>query len=905
MTRTVHYVLSTHWDREWYQTFQDFRSRLVKLVDNVLAGWADERLQGSFQTDGQAIILEDYLEIRPEKRAQIEELVKQGKFKVGPWYVLPDEFLVSGESLVRNLRLGREIARKFGAEPSSAGFLCDMFGHNSQMPQIFNGFGIRGGFIWRGTNLIDQRRFLWKGADGTLLPTYRFGEVGYCTYAVQMRCANAAGVRPTEAEFEQNLDNYLANEAARTDAGPLLAFDGGDHMEWDPLAYAVIAKRFDKEQDGYCIIHSTLDGYLDEMLPGAGQIQTVIEGELRDPASHPDAEDSQWLIPGVTSSRVNLKLANAACQDALCQWAEPLGAFAQVALGLEYPHGYLDVAWRWLLQNHPHDSICGCSIDAVHEDMMYRFHQSKQIADRIVRESMQTIAASVDGEVGDDEVRVCVFNPLPVDLVEVVDLDLDLPLDWPVFNEMSNLQSKIAFRIYGPDGDELAYQRTAQQNNRARMRVFATNFPQGYSVNMVRVSLPLRLPALGYITLTVRPGEPGKPTRHPMKPSLVASERALENQFLRVQAEPDGTLTITDRRSGQMYQRLLTFEDSADIGDGWNHGPAISDAVFLSPGCHTSISLVHQGRFKATLRVRSVMDVPEEFDFGAMARSERLAGLVIDSYVTLREFAERVEVETVVHNNAKDHRLRVLFPSGAQTDTYLADTPFDVVRRKIALRADNHAYREPEIEPKPQQSFSAVFDGARGLSVVSSGLLEAGVVDQPERPLALTLFRATRQTVGTNGEPGGQMQGELCFRYWIVPFSGEAERAGLGRYGQMLAGGFLAAQLFAQDAPALRKGKVLSNEASFLRLDGSVLLTSLRRTQVGLEARVYNPNEAKAEAIFDFSGWPSGVKRPATALPVNLESKPIGRMISLESEKVAFELAPKQILTVCFQWEAG
>jgi alpha-mannosidase/mannosylglycerate hydrolase len=131
----------------------------------------------------------------------------------------------------------------------------------------------------------------------------------------------------------------------------------------------------------------------------------------------------------------------------------------------------------------------------------------------------------------------------------------------------------------------------------------------------------------------------------------------------------------------------------------------------------------------------------------------------------------------VVENHAGDHRLRVLFPSGAQTDTNLADSPFDVVERFIALRPDNHLYRELEVETRPQQSWTAVFDQERGLAVVGAGLMECAVRDLPERPLALTLFRATRRTVGTNGEPDGQMRGRLEFDYCIVPLRGEPDRA--------------------------------------------------------------------------------------------------------------------------------
>ena len=132
------------------------------------------------------------------------------------------------------------------------------------------------------------------------------------------------------------------------------------------------------------------------MLPQAERIQTVVQGELREPGT--DYDDQQWLIPGVLSSRVWIKQANAECETLLCQWAEPFSAWAHLSLDAEPPQGFLDVAWKWLLQNHPHDSICGCSIDVVHEDMKYRFSQSRQIGDRLTREATRQIAASVEGD---------------------------------------------------------------------------------------------------------------------------------------------------------------------------------------------------------------------------------------------------------------------------------------------------------------------------------------------------------------------------------------------------------------------------------------------------------------------------------------------------------------------------
>lgn len=220
--RRCHYVLSTHWDREWYMTFQDFRFRLVKLMDGILAGWQDGRLQGPFQTDGQAIILEDYLEVRPERRADIERLAADGHLAIGPWYVLPDEFLVSGESLVRNLRLGRQVARGYGAKPSDAGFVCDLFGHNSQLPQIYQGFGIPMAFVWRGSNQGDKRHFIWRSPDGSEVLAYRFGKVGYCSYCAAVRHSWEGDADLGAQRYAADIEAYLTEDAACTESRILL-----------------------------------------------------------------------------------------------------------------------------------------------------------------------------------------------------------------------------------------------------------------------------------------------------------------------------------------------------------------------------------------------------------------------------------------------------------------------------------------------------------------------------------------------------------------------------------------------------------------------------------------------------------------------------------------------------------
>lgn len=909
--RRIHYVLSTHWDREWLHPFQVFRHRLVRLMDRTLAALESGELRGPFTIDGQSIPLEDYLEIRPQHRARVTKLLRNGKLKAGPWYVLPEEWLVSGESFVRNLRLGRQIVRELGGQPSDAGFICDLFGHIGQLPQIFAGFGIKGAFLWRGIEPRETAHFIWEGTDGTRLPTYRFGRAGYGDYTYDVRRSTQPDTWFDDKRSRRDHIAFIAKEVARTTVPPVLVFDGGDHLQFDSDHYRVL--RSLKPSDGIPgpIEHTTLDEYLDDLLPHVGAISDVVHGELREFAKRPMIDDQQWYIPGVLSSRVNLKHANAYCQSMLCHWAEPFGFMARVFARGDDTTDFLTVAWRWLLQNHPHDSIGGCCIDEVHDDMLFRFAQCRQIGDRVTSEALRILSASVEGSVSDNALRVLVANPLPRPVDDVIELTLQIPSEWRSFNEFFGFEPKPGFRIYDADGREIPYQRVAQEPNRTKYRASCpAKFPVLYKTNDITVALHLALPALGYRVLTIREGDLSPsdeivasamlPTRHPETPGLATSERSMENEHIAVTIESNGAVTLTDKRTGESYSRLLVFENTADIGDGWYHGAAVNDQAYVSTAAHAEVALVHNGPLLTAFRVRTTLRVPADFDFNRMVRSCRFSELVIDCLLTLRANTDRLEVCATVQNHVRDHRLRVLFPSGAQADTYLSDGAFDVVERVIALPKDNHQYRELAVETGAQQTWSAVFDSRRGLAVISSGLLECCVRDQNERPLVLTLFRATGRTIMTDGQPGGQLQGELISRFWIVPLRGAPDRVRLCELGMQLACGLRTSQLTSYDVKVCPTKAVLPPVASLCKVSGSVVITSAREVESGLEIRLFNPNPATVDAQVDFAGRPSSAPAPRTVQVVNFESRPAAAPVALRDGLYAFSVRPKQILTLRF-----
>jgi alpha-mannosidase/mannosylglycerate hydrolase len=342
-----------------------------------------------------------------------------------------------------------------------------------------------------------------------------------------------------------------------------------------------------------------------------------------------------------------------------------------------------------------------------------------------------------------------------------------------------------------------------------------------------------------------------------------------------------------------MYDGLLSFEDCADIGDGWNWGPAANDLVVSSRGCWCEVALEGNGICLATLVLRAHLMLPARFHFNSMVRSNEWTETTIESRITLRAGRDVVEVEITVDNTAEDHRLRVLFPTGADALTCLADGPFDVFERSIALCDRNHRARELEVDGKPQQTCTAVSDKRRGLVVVSSGMMESAVVDAPQHPIALTLLRSTRRTVGTSGEPDGLLRGKHTFHLPLVPLRGAVDCVDLGQLGARLAAGLRMAQLTAGDVGMLRPERILPAGQSLLQVEGDALVRSFRQVDGALELRIYNPCETAVDGrLLIPAGSPLASCRMVER--VDFESRPLGNAEPLLGAELPSPCVPRR-----------
>jgi alpha-mannosidase len=788
---TLYVVSHTHWDREWYQPFQAFRLKLVHLVDELLALLAADPAYRFYMLDGQTIVLDDYLQMRPEREAEIRGHVQSGRLLIGPWFVLADEFLVSPESLVRNLLQGDRATRHFGPK-MMVGYTPDPFGHIGQLPQILRGFGIETAALMRG--LGDEGAELWwQAPDGSrVLLAYLRDSYGNAAQWPVAAAASPIGQELFITELTRGRD-ALAGASA---SGQLLFMQGTDHMEplpGTPAALALAAARLSDDK----IIHSTLPAYfaaLRSVIDERGLALPTVAGELRGSQRWP-------LLPGVLSARMWIKQRNDACETLLERWAEPFSTWATLVAGddtangrIAHPAGILRQAWRLLMTCHPHDSICGCSTDQVHAEMQPRFDQVEQIADGIVEQSLSAITTRVDTRPPDGAAggaawpAVVAFNPLAVpraglatvrlhipgeaafemvdetgalvphnvigtETQEVVNQTLDREALMAMFGAVQSgtgpddmTLADIEFRRAGPVLNiEVTLAQGDQPNPDAMGKALTyamqvlpdpslTTFIVHAVTRMTVVQFAARdMPPLGYRTFWLRPA--GAETTPLLATGEAAAGSRMENDYLVVEAEPaTGTLTVTDKRTRTVYRGLNRLVDGGDCGDEYNYCPPAHDRLVTlgqtTPLEDVGVRLLADDS-GGMLEITYTLPIPAELTHDRRGRTGQ-SPLAVRTTARLTPGVPRVDILTEVDNHAADHRLRVHFPAPFRVEAADYDGHYDVVRRPVGVPAWDATWIE---QPRPetyQRNWTDIHDGRHGLMVAARGLHEVEVLPAGE-----------------------------------------------------------------------------------------------------------------------------------------------------------------------------
>lgn len=762
--KKIYYFASTHWDREWYKTVDEFRFRLVPVMEKVLDTLEKDETFSLFTLDGQTRIVTDYLVTGKKNKERIEALSRQDRLKAGPWYTMPDEFLCSSESLVQNLLKGHKEAEKLGGKPLKHGYVCDIFGHVANLPQILNGFQIKSALISRGTNDSEFPCFFrWRSPDGSEALTFKAPETcGYGSFYFEVLSDILPDYRGREEEIFERAVAYVERELSRTSLPYVVLMDGMDHETIHEFMPDLL-KRLE-EKFGCPVVQMPLDEAFLEISETASETPVRV-GELaslcKDNVMH------NKLIPHTLSSRYDLKRANDDCQTKLEKYALPVCALRAIK-GERTDREFIDYAYEELLLNHAHDSICGCSIDAVHREMLTRFEKVKRTADGYVNGFLAEEYARVRKAGGKTVVKV--FNPLPYTYEGALQLNILFDENFPV-REMPYIkfEQRNGFRIFDSRGKEVKYDLLRGARHKKEKRFFGPHY-SFYDVHTVL--LYAELEPMSFTSFEIRPFE--NPYR--LQERFSRSPVSCDNGRIYFKINPDGTVLIEDKETGKIYDGLHSFVDCGEVGDGWFHIRPIDDEKVSSLGCPVRISKVFDGyaacRFRVQYDVRLPARAEKRFGF---FRREGETTVRIDSEFTVERNSKLVKVHTVVRNDAEDHRLTLRLPV-KEKDAYFVDQCDLVLKRKTGLSPETYDWKETDIPERAFGNMAFTREEKGGLLFLSKGGLHEVAGSGGEEPsLDVTLLRSFRTTVGTDGEPDGELQGEQVFDYALMPLSAERD----------------------------------------------------------------------------------------------------------------------------------
>ncbi|MGQ4874351.1 MAG: alpha-mannosidase [Promethearchaeia archaeon] len=921
-------VSETHWDREWYLSFQEYRARLVILIDKLLDLLQSKPEFRNFTLDGQTIVLEDYLEVKPDKKEILKNFIKQGRISVGPMYILPDEFLISGESLIRNLMFGHQIAAKFG-RVMKAGYIPDPFGHIAQLPQILSGFEIPSVLFARGFgDEFDKNElnveFLWQAPSNAASILGIHLIEGYGSVA-------ALDTRIKDGKYHyalRKIKRVVSKMEHRTATPIIVLNNGSDHLEAQPEIPEII-KQWNEANPDKPIEHADFEYYIQKLLECKPNLKLFC-GELR-------GGKYQNLLSGVLSARMWIKQRNTSIENLYEKYTEPISLISWAITKnfkpiLDYPAEYIKVGYKWLIKNHPHDSICGCSIDQVHEEMKTRFDWAEQIGNEIFKDGI---------------LRISKFLRIPKEFQNDIPLIVYNPLPWPrrdiVFFNVGTLPKKDAheclepIRIVDINNNEIITQSVKIPPIPRYKQVFMDSY---------RFSFIADVPPLGYKLYFLKLEEP-KFTANNAEKEFKINDNSIENEHYKLEISEKGIISLLDKKSGKIFEKFCEIEDVGDWGDEYDYsGPNknAEDLKILSENEKYFRDIKTEryldGLTHKTLLLSANLHLPKSLNDSRTLRSEDLVDNPIKIYFSLYKGINRLDIKIEFENNSKDHRIRLLFPSLIKSKHVYADGHFYVVKRDVEI-PKVLKWKQLPLPTNHQKDFISISDENSCFIILNRGLPEYEAIKNNDGTitLAITLLRciewlsrgdlATRK--GNAGPdlntPGAQCLGTHTFDLSVVIENGNGNwyQAYAHIFGKefnaplkCLVPQMIESQMRIADSISLTpyaknffllndsfksiKNPFLPTKFSFLEIDNNaVLLSALKKSEHDddMILRCYNISSESQVANLNFT---EKIKIKNAKLVNFLEKdtrNPIkAKLTKIEDNKITIELMPHVIVTI-------
>ncbi|MFX1329219.1 MAG: alpha-mannosidase [Promethearchaeota archaeon] len=868
-------VPETHWDREWYLTFQEFRAKLVIMIDKLLEILRTDPDYKNFVLDGQVIPIEDYLEVRPEKEEEIKRYVKERRLSIGPMYVLPDEFLISGESFIRNFIFGHQLARKFGRVMQTA-YIPDPFGHIAQLPQIVNGFDLSSIIFERGfgnefeENKLDME-FIWEspGKAASVLAIHLVRGYGSLVdLDTSLKDGKYIEALNKIKRVSIDIEKYTATPI-------ILLNNGSDHREACPVISEIV-KQWNEMNPDILLEQNDFEYYIDKVLSIKPKLKSF-QGELRGSKYSP-------VLSGVLSARMWIKQRNTEIEYLYEKYTEPFSTITWILDKYQkfiYPYDYIRTGLKWLIKNHPHDSICGCSIDQVHNEMVTRFDWADQIGTEVFSLSISYLSNLIDIKPQmNNRIALIVFNPLPWRRRDIVK-----------FNGISMIKNESdkfpkSFKIVDSDDNEIEYQSFYLEEN--------ARFRRETDINH-QFSFLADIPACGFKTYYVLLEEEITKNQTYEK-EFVMDRNSIENIFYKVEAKRNGQINIYDKKRDSWYEDICQIEDVADWGDEYNYsGPTrkqIDKKYTTKDSEVVEILPFLNGPSQKMIKIKLILKLPVALTENRLEREKKLVENYIDLYISLYKNINRIDFKIDIENNSKDHRIRVLFPSKIQSVKVWCDGQFYIVPRNTILPNGKHWAEKPS-RTNHQKDFLTLHDNSKCFAILNRGLPEYEAIKNEDGTItiALTLLRCiewlSRQNLDCRRydagprfkTPGAQCIGSHIFNFSLVieeyekdwfdskvhikgkefncplktifplMFKSALQRPNLLLLSRM---GVLSDSI---QLPEKNKDTYLPSELSFLEIDNkNIILSALKKSEIGenLIIRIYNisPSLEKSNLIF-------------------------------------------------------
>ncbi|MBT2755574.1 alpha-mannosidase [Mesobacillus foraminis] len=781
MKKTAHIISHSHWDREWYLPFEKHRYYFIKLMNNLIEQFKKEgNAFGSFHLDGQTVLLEDYFAVHPENREIVKQLIEEKKLHIGPWYVLQDAFLTSSEANIRNLQIGLNDTKAYG-HAAKIGYFPDTFGIYGQAPQILRQAGIDTAAFGRGVKptgfnntVSDSPNFespfsemVWQSPDGSSVLGILFANW----------YSNGNEIPADKKEANVFWDKKLQDAEKYASTNQLLFMNGCDHQPLQktiPQAIETAAALY----PDYTFKHSSFDQYTEALKESLPEKLQVIEGELRNQRT-----DGWATLVNTASSRIYLKQWNNHCQTLLEKVAEPLATINFLAGGT-YPREYLRFMWKSLMKNHPHDSICGCSVDEVHREMVTRFETVSQMGEVFVSENAAELAERIDtSKTPEGGIPLVVINQTGWKKNDVITKVVDLE---KVYFSQMHFED---IPVYLQDKETLGYKLITDQGETIECQLGDPIVEFGYELPDDKFRQPFfakraklsffadGIPSFGYKTFYLVPAETPEQLTGPDKIEEKSVE--MENEYVHLHFHEDGSFDLIHKETGESFQRLGIYEDTGDIGNEYMYKEAKGHAAITTNGKTAEFKFLETTNLRTILEVTQTLSIPASADDRLATErnqliwhKDRLAGrssekttITLRTVVTLAKGMKGPAFKLTIDNQARDHRLRVLFPTGLKADTHRADSIFEIVTRP---NMPEEEWENPSF-CHHQQRFCSLADDHIGLTVATDGLQEYEIL--ADGTIAVTVLRSTAELGdwGCFPAPEAQCLGIQTAEWQVLP----------------------------------------------------------------------------------------------------------------------------------------